>query len=162
MADNVGITPGSGAKAASREVTYSGETAQVQVVGLATLDGSDDAKTVADVSASNPLPVAGYGELIEAIEALRMTMHSLTRSAIGQVLPDTAGVFNSPIRVPVLAQNPTAANLTATVSLAASQTLTTLSTLSNQTNIGSFAANIQIPTIMILGGEQVRRNITVN
>lgn len=40
MADNVGITPGSGAKAASREVTYSGETAQVQVVGLATFDGA--------------------------------------------------------------------------------------------------------------------------
>ena len=40
MADNVGITPGSGAKAASREVSYSGETAQVQVVGLATFDGA--------------------------------------------------------------------------------------------------------------------------
>lgn len=61
MADNVGITPGSGAKAASREVTYSGETAQVQVVGLATFDGSDDAKTVADVSASNPLPTQESG-----------------------------------------------------------------------------------------------------
>jgi|688.fasta_scaffold07497_26 hypothetical protein len=59
MADNVGITPGSGAKAASREVTYSGETAQVQVVGLATFAGADDAKTVADVSANNPMPVVG-------------------------------------------------------------------------------------------------------
>lgn len=57
MPDNVGITPGSGAKAASREVSYSGETAQVQVVGLATFAGADDAKTVADVSSANPLPV---------------------------------------------------------------------------------------------------------
>lgn len=57
MADNVGITPGSGAKAATREVTYSGETANVQVVGLATFAGADDAKTVADVGPSNPLPV---------------------------------------------------------------------------------------------------------
>lgn len=32
MADNVGITPGSGAKAASREVTYSGETAQLRSI----------------------------------------------------------------------------------------------------------------------------------
>lgn len=57
MADNVGITPGSGAKAATREVTYSGETANVQVVGVATFAGADDAKTVADVGPSNPLPV---------------------------------------------------------------------------------------------------------
>lgn len=57
MADNVAITPGSGAKAASREVTYSGETAQAQVVGLVTFAGADDAKTVADVNADNPLPV---------------------------------------------------------------------------------------------------------
>ncbi len=56
MADNVAITPGSGAKAASREVSYSGETAQVQVVGLATFAGADDAKTVADVSEAAPLP----------------------------------------------------------------------------------------------------------
>lgn len=57
MADNVAITPGSGAKAASREVSYSGETAQAQVVGLVTFAGADDAKTVADVGADNPLPV---------------------------------------------------------------------------------------------------------
>lgn len=57
MADNVSITPGSGAKAASREVAYSGETAQAQVVGLVTFAGADDAKTVADVGADNPLPV---------------------------------------------------------------------------------------------------------
>lgn len=154
MADNVAITPGSGATAAADDI---GGVLFQRVKVVHGADGVNDG----DVSAANPLPVVAYGELVEAIQALRMAMQSLTRSAIGQVLPDVAGAFNSPIRVPVLAQNPTAANLTATVSLAASQTLTTLSTLSNQTNIGSFAANIQIPTIMILGGEQVRRNITV-
>jgi hypothetical protein len=56
MADNVAITPGSGAKAASREVSYSGETAQMQVVALATVAGADDAKTVSDVSEATPLP----------------------------------------------------------------------------------------------------------
>jgi hypothetical protein len=56
MADNIGITPGSGATAASREVSYSGETAQMQVVALATVAGDDDAKTVADVSEAAPLP----------------------------------------------------------------------------------------------------------
>ena len=158
MADNVGITPGSGAKAASREVTYSGETAQVQVVGLSTFSGSDDAKTVADVSTSNPLPVAGYGELIEAIEALRMAMQSLTRSAIGQIMPDTVGTANALMRIPVLAQNPTAANLTATVSLAASQVL---ATLTNQTQIGGFAAVDQIPALLHLQADNLRRNIVV-
>lgn len=158
MADNVGITPGSGAKAASREVTYSGESAQVQVVGLSTFSGSDDAKTVADVSASNPLPVAGYGELIEAIEALRMAMQSLTRSAIGQIMPDTVGTANALMRIPVLAQNPTAANLTATVSLAASQVL---ATLTNQTQIGGFAAVDQIPALLHLQADNLRRNIVV-
>jgi hypothetical protein len=57
MADNVGYTPGSGAKVATREVSYSGETALVQVVGLATVSGPDDATTVQDVSASNPMPM---------------------------------------------------------------------------------------------------------
>lgn len=56
MADNVSYTPGSGVKIASREVTYSGEAAQAQAVGLLTFAGSDDAKTAADVSATNPLP----------------------------------------------------------------------------------------------------------
>jgi hypothetical protein len=57
MADNVGYTPGSGAKVATREVSYSGETALVQVVGLATVSGPDDGKTVQDVSVSNPMPM---------------------------------------------------------------------------------------------------------
>jgi hypothetical protein len=57
MPDNVGYTPGSGAKVATREVSYSGETALVQVVGLATVSGPDDATTVQDVSFSNPMPM---------------------------------------------------------------------------------------------------------
>lgn len=56
MPDNVGYTAGSGTKIASREVSYSGETAQSQAVGLVMFSGSDDAKTAADVDASNPLP----------------------------------------------------------------------------------------------------------
>ena len=57
MADNVGYTPGSGATVAAREVIYSGDTVKAQVVGLATFAGSDDAKTITDVNASNPLPI---------------------------------------------------------------------------------------------------------
>ena len=57
MPDNVGYTPGSGEKIASRDVTYSGEAVKAQAVGLVTFEGPDDAKTVADVDTSNPLPV---------------------------------------------------------------------------------------------------------
>ena len=90
-------------------------------------------------------------ESIEALEALRMAIQSLTRT-IGQTMPDTAG------RARVLAENPTAANLTATVSIAASQTL---ATLSNQTQIGGIAATEQIPSLMRLGADASRQNILV-
>lgn len=56
MGDNVAL-PASTGKAASREVAYSGDTAQLQAVCVATVTGSDDAKTATDVSSSNPLPV---------------------------------------------------------------------------------------------------------
>jgi hypothetical protein len=58
MADNVGYTPGTGSKVATRDVTYSGESANAQAVGLVTFAGSDDAKTATDVSTTNPLPVS--------------------------------------------------------------------------------------------------------
>jgi hypothetical protein len=61
MPDNVGYTPGSGTKVATREVSYSGETAQAQAVGLVTFAGPDDAKTAADISDGNPLQVSEMG-----------------------------------------------------------------------------------------------------
>ncbi|MFN7881711.1 MAG: hypothetical protein ACK5PF_01660, partial [bacterium] len=87
MTDNIGYTPGSGAKVAAREVSYSGETAFTQSVGLVTVAGPDDAKTATDVSPEAPLPVFVLGELVEAVEAIRMTIGSLARS-IGMALPN--------------------------------------------------------------------------
>lgn len=156
MADNVGITPGSGAKAASREVSYSGETAQVQVVGLATFAGADDAKTVADVSESAPLPVAAYGELVEAIEALRFAVQALTTS-IGAALPGTAGW-------PIMeARQATAANLNATISgtVTANIGTGTLAALTNVAQLGGFAANDYMIALMHLQADNLRRNISV-
>jgi hypothetical protein len=156
MADNVPITPGSGAKAASREVTYSGETAQVQVVGLATFDGADDAKTVADVSANNPIPVAAYGELIEAIEAMRFAIATLTRT-IGMTLPSASGF-------PIMeARSPTAGNFNVTLgsTTISSGTVTTVSTVTNQSQLGGFAVNDQIPALMKMQSDNLRRNISV-
>ena len=143
MADNVGYTPGTGATVAADEIA--GVLHQRVKIGV----GGDG--VAVDVSQENPMPVVAYGELVEAIEAMRMAIQSLTRT-IGQSMPDTAG------RLRVLAENPTAANLTATVSIAASQTL---SSLSNQTQIGGLAATEQIPSLMRLGADASRQNIIV-
>jgi hypothetical protein len=152
MSDNVGYTPGSGELVATRQTQYSGQTAQVQVVGLATLSGDDDAKIATDLSPGNPMPVAAYGELIEAIEALRMAVHALTRSGLGQAMPDTAG------RLRVLVEQATAGNLQGTFSIAGGQTL---ATLTNQVQMGGLPATEQIPSLMRLGADSSRRNIAV-
>jgi hypothetical protein len=122
------------------------------VVGLATFSGLDDAKQATDISQENPMPVAAYGELIEAIEALRMAVQALTRSGLGQSMPDTAG------RLRVLVEQPTAGNLQGTFSIAGGQTL---ATLTNQTQIGGLAATEQIPSLMRLGADASRNNIIV-
>lgn len=150
MADDVGYTPGSGATIAADDV------AGVLYQRVKPAFGVDGQAT--DVSEAAPLPVAVYGELIETMEALRMAVQALTRSGLGQAMPDTAA------RLRVLAENPTAANLQATVSLASGQTLatlTTLSTMTNQTQIGGLSATEQIPSLMRLGADSMRRNIVV-
>ena len=147
MADNVGYTPGSGATVAADEI--SGVLHQRVKISVGA-DGS-----AVDASSANPLPVDVNGEMIGAIEALRMAINSLTRT-VGLTSPDLAG------RLRVLAENPTAGNLQATVSLAGGQTLTTLSTLTNQTQIGGFAANDQIPSIVNINAASLRRNISTS
>lgn len=86
------------------------------------------------------------GELINAIEALRMAVHTLTRT-VGLAMPDTAG------RLRVNVDSTTIGTV---------NTVTTVTTLSNQTNIGGYAATEQIPTFMRLGADSLRRNITVS
>ncbi|MCA3734366.1 MAG: hypothetical protein ACK5X3_00520 [Pseudomonadota bacterium] len=157
MADNVGYTPGAGSKVAARDVTYSGEAALAQAVGLVTFAGEDDAKTAADVSQANPLPMAAYGELIEAVEAMRTAINSLTKT-IGYALPNLQGqpIFE--------ARQATAANLNVTASgtVTANQGGTwNITTLTNQSQIGGFAANDEIPALMHLQVDGLRRNISV-
>jgi hypothetical protein len=151
MADNVGYTPGTGAKVAARDVSYSGEAALAQAVGLVTFTGPDDAKSATDISPSNPLPIGAHGELIEAIEALRMAVGSLTRS-IGMALPNAQGFPIMEVR------QATAGNMAVTANIAGNQTI---ATLTNQAQIGGFAANDQIPAFMHLQADGLRYNITV-
>jgi hypothetical protein len=143
MSDNVGYTPGSGATVAADNI--GGVLHQRVKIGV----GADG--TAVDVSESNPLPMQAVGELIEAIEAMRMAVNKLTRT-IGFALPNAQGF-------PIMeARQGTAGNLLMTASLAGGQTL---ATLSNQTQIGGFAANDQIPALMAIRASSFRRNITV-
>ena len=157
MADNVGYTPGAGSKVAARDVTYSGEAALAQAVGLVTFAGADDAKTATDVSTTNPLPMAAYGELIEAVEAMRTAINALTKT-IGYALPNLQGqpIFE--------ARQATAANLNVTAigTVTANQGGTwNITTLTNQSQIGGYAANDEVPAFMHLQVDGLRRNISV-
>jgi hypothetical protein len=137
MADNVGYTPGSGATVAADEI--GGVLHQRIKLGI-----GDDGVAV-DVSESNPMPVTlTQGEVVEALEAMRMAIQSLTRS-VGQAMPDTAGR----LRVNVEAFSATIA------------AITTLATLTNQTQVGGNPAFEQIPALMRLGADSLRRNVSV-
>jgi hypothetical protein len=76
MADNVGYTPGAGEKITSREVQYSGETAQAQAVGLVNFTGPDDAKTAVDIGNTNPLQVQEMGTPTSLLGRLFALMQS--------------------------------------------------------------------------------------
>lgn len=143
MPNNVGYTPGAGALIAAEEID--GVLHQRIKIGVG------DTGVAVDVSANNPMPVAAYGELIEAIEAMRIAIQSLTRT-IGQSMPDLAG------RLRVAAEQPTASALNATVTLSGGQTL---ATLTNITQIGGLSATEEIPSLMRLGSDASRKNIIV-
>ena len=139
MADNVGYTPGTGATVAADEI--GGVLHQRVKLGI-----GDDG-TAVDVSAANPLPATiTTGELLEVLEATRMAIQALTRS-VGQAMPDTPGR----LRV----------NVEAITTIAAITTLTTLTTLTNQTQVGGNPAFEQIPALMRLGADSLRRNVSV-
>jgi hypothetical protein len=142
MADNVGYTPGTGATVAADEI--SGVLHQRVKIGVGT-DG-----VAVDVSEGNPMPVAAYGELIEAIEALRMAVQALTRSGLGQAMPDTS----QRLRVAVDA-------ITSGITLSTLTNVGAVGTVTNQTQIGGLAATEQIPSLMRLGADASRNNIIV-
>jgi hypothetical protein len=145
MADNVGYTPGSGATIAADDI------GGVLYQRVKITHGADG--IAHETSNGNPLPTEERGELLEAIEALRMAVQSLTRTQ-GLAMPDTAG------RLRVLAENATAANLQTTATIA-SGTVTTVSTVTNQSQAGTFAMQDHIPALMHLQADSLRRNIAV-
>jgi hypothetical protein len=145
MADNVGYTPGTGATVAADEI--GGVLHQRVKLGI-----GDDGVAV-DVSEANPMPVTlTQGEVVEALEAMRMAVQALSRS-IGQSMPDVAG------RLRVVVDAITGSLTLATITTVG--TVTTVGTLTNQTQVGGNPAFEQIPALMRLGADSLRRNVSV-
>ena len=93
--------------------------------------------------------------LESTLQALRLAVAALTRT-IGLMTPDMAGrmrvsLESAPAVVP--------ASQSGTWNLS---TLTTCSTLTNQSQVGGYGANDQIPALMHLSADSLRRNITVS
>lgn len=142
MSDNIGYTPGSGATIAADEIA--GVLHQRVKVGI----GGDGVAT--DVSDENPMPVMALGELIEAIEAMRMAIVSLQKSiGMAQVNPLTGRMLvdGSGVTQPV----------SGTVSAAQSGVWN----ITNLATIGGQAANSQIPSFERMTADNLRRNINV-
>jgi hypothetical protein len=143
MPDNVGYTPGTGATVAADEIL--GILFQRIKLTLGA-DGVNDG----DVSSSNPMPIAAYGELIEAIEAMRLAVQSLNRTiGLAQVNPLTGRMLVDPSGV----TSPVSGTITA--NQGGTWNITNLAT------IGGQAANSQIQSFERMTADNLRRNINV-
>jgi hypothetical protein len=148
MPDNVGYTPGSGATVAADEI--SGVLHQRVKIGV----GEDG--VAQDVSLTNPMPIQALGELMEAIEAMRIAIQALTRNIgmatvnplTGRMLVDGAGVTQ-----------PVSGTVTATGTIAATQSGTW--NITNLATIGGQAANSQVQSFERMTADNLRRNINV-
>ena len=148
MADNVGYTPGSG------EIIATDDIAGVQYQRVKPVWGVDG--VAQDVNNNTPLPVTGAQELMEAIEAMRIAIHALTRTIglaqvnplTGRMLVDGAGVTQ-----------PVSGTVTATGTIAATQSGTW--NITNLATIGGVAANSQVQSFEKMTADNLRRNINV-
>jgi hypothetical protein len=140
MPDNVGYTPGVGATVAADEI---GGVLYQRVKMIHGADGI--AHETAD---NNPLPIKAMGELIEAVEAMRMAIQTLGRTiGMAQVNPLTGRILvdGSGVTQPI----------SGTVNQGGTWNITNLAT------IGGQAANSQIPSFERMNADNLRRNINV-
>ena len=93
--------------------------------------------------------------LDSTLQSLRLAVAALTRT-IGLMTPDAAGRMRVTLES---APAVVAASQSGTWNLS---TLTTCSTLTNQSQVGGYGANDQIPALMHLSADSLRRNITVS
>ena len=139
MPDNVAYTPGAGAIIAADEIA--GVLYQ-RVKPVTGVDGE-----ASDVSQQNPMPIAAYGELLEAIEAMRMAIHSLTRTiGLAQVNPANGNMYVDGSRV----TQPISGNIS---------TVTQVSLVANTQQVGGQNANSFVPSFERMTADNLRRNI---
>lgn len=154
MPDNTQLNSGTGGDliATDELLTLNGllAAAGLKVQRVKVGYGADGA--LRDVDESAPMPVSVYGEAVEALEAMRIAVQALTRT-IGQMQPDTAARMR--VAIDAISGGLTLATITTVGAV------TTVATLTNQTQIGGLAATEQIPSLMRLGADSMRRNITV-
>jgi hypothetical protein len=93
----------------------------------------------------------------EILNAIRMGIELLAAQS-SRIMPDASGRNRVNVETGTVAVSslPTLAAVTTVA------TVTTTGTLTNQTNIGGIAANPKIPYLMMLGADNLRRNITVS
>ena len=140
--DNVGYTPGSG------EIIATDDIGGVQYQRVKAVWGVDGVAN--DINATTPLPIQGVGELIEAIEAMRMAIVSLSRSiGLAQVNPLTGRML--------VDGSGTTQPVSGTVSAAQSGTWN----ITNLATLGGQAANSAIPAFERNTADNLRRNINV-
>jgi len=142
MSDNVGYTPGSG------EIIATDDIAGVQYQRVKQVWGTDG--VAQDVNNTTPLPVTGAKELMEAIEAMRMAIHALTRTiGLAQVNPLTGSMYVDGSRV--------TQTVIGTVNAVQSGTWN----ITNLATIGGVAANSQVQSFERMTADNLRRNINV-
>ena len=138
MADNVGITPGSGATAAADDI---GGVLFQRIKVVHGADGVNDG----DVAASNPLPTQESGgamSLLSRILNVLMSPMGFDRSLSRQ-------------RVTALVESGTVTTVTTVT------TCTTVSSLTNVASIGTYSAQVQVLGINLAAWAQcVRARIT--
>ena len=141
MPDNIGYTPGTGATIAADEI------AGVLYQRVKMIHGADGvAHETAD---NNPLPIKAIGELMEAIEAMRMAIQSLNRTiGLAQVNPVTGSMFVDGSRV----TQPVSGSLS---------TVSTVTTVSNMSQIGGQNANSVPLSLERNTADNLRNNINV-
>jgi hypothetical protein len=142
MPDNVAYTPGSGATIAADDI---GGVLYQRVKVTHGVDG-----VAHETSDSNPYPIKAMGELIEAIEAMRMAIQSLSRTmGLAQVNPLTGRMLVD------------GAGVTQPVSGSVSATQSGAWNITNLATIGGQSANSQIPSFERMTADNLRRNISV-